>query len=573
MSISQPRREGSGVAPAQAESLRVGGRRLVLSPVAAIAALSVLVLIGYPLEELFRRSLVQGGRLSLGSYRRLAEGSTATALQHTLTVSLAATLIAAALAVLLALLAQRSDLPGRRVLGVLWLLPLLIPPFVDSLAWLQAYARGGLSDRWWGLTAAWLQGREGIIALLALQGYPLAYLLISALLGSQRSAELEEAARSSGAGQWRALRDVTLPLLAPAILAAGLIVFVNAASDFGVPAVLGIPAGYTVVTTLIYQQLSFSAGPGALADAVALSVLLAILATAALLVIARLSRESGGTPTLVRRGAEAGRIRLGVWRWPLALAGWLFLLASIGLPLLGLLLRALNRGFRLSLAPSDWGMEHINAALSQGGLAALGHSLLLAALAGAAIAVGGAILAAASRRRGRILAAINGLTTLPFALPGSVIAVAAILAWQRWLYGTLWIILLAYISRFAIFGVRAAGAAYATMPEELTEAGRSSGAGSWRVALDIQRPLVQPAMLAGFALVFLLAVHELTISSLLYTPGTETVAVKVLDAQQSGDLAVTAALAVIVTGLALLCALPLALSGRVRRLLSIELSG
>lgn len=123
-----------------------------LSPTSAVAALAVLVLAGYPLEELARQSLFGSGGLSLDAYRRLANAETLTALRQTLAVSLAATLTALIIGGALALLLQRSDLPGRRLFAVLALLPLLIPPFAGALAWLDAYDRGGLTFRWWGLT-------------------------------------------------------------------------------------------------------------------------------------------------------------------------------------------------------------------------------------------------------------------------------------------------------------------------------------------------------------------------------------------------------------------------------------
>lgn len=525
---------------------------------------------GYPLIQLVYQSLFTAGRLDLRPYSRLWQGQTGIALEHTFIVSAAATAAAAAFGTAAALLTLRSDLPGRRAIGLLLLLPLLTPPFVQSVSWLRAYARGGLVWHWWGVSAEWLRGPLGVIVLLALEAYPLVYLLAGAQLASQREAELEEAARAAGAGQWRTLLDVTLPRLSPVLLAGILIAFISSASDFGVPAVLAIPAGYTVVTTLIYRQLSFAGPAGALAEVVALSALLALIATGALLAAARLSRADDAGPRTARGGGLA-TLHLGHWRWPVAALLAVGIAGATALPLLALFLQSVAPGFVPVLAPAAWSVDHFRAALDHGGLQALADSAVLAAAAAAVIAAGGWAVASATRRAGPTARAIVGLTALPFALPGSVVAVACLLAWQRWLYGTFVIIFLAYLARFAIFGVRAAGAALAGLPPELTQAARSSGARPWRAALDVERPLVQPAALAGLALVFLLAVHELTISSLLYTPRTVTLAVQVLNAQQAGDVSVTAALAVIVMAVTVAAALPLALSARIRRLLGVDL--
>lgn len=542
------------------------------SPGTLAVALAVLAIAGYPLAELVYQSVFGEGRLDLRPYADLFRGDAATALAHTLAVSVASAMIALVLGTALALLVQRSDLPCKSAFALVLLFPLLTPPFVQAVSWLEAYARGGLTFHWWGISVDWLRGPAGVGALLALQSYPLVYLLVSAQLASQRGVELEEAARTAGAGPWRVLLDVTLPLLRPAVTAAGLVALISAASDFGIPAALGIPAGYNVVTTLIYRRLSLVGGAAALADMIALAALLACVAIVALVIVARLTRSTAPAPTVARREGLSSGLRLGAARWPAlaALAG--FLIVTVVLPLLALFLQSVAAGFVPTLNPAAWTSDHFATALAQGGLQALANSLGLAAAAGAIVALGGAAIAVAGRRSGSAGRLIEGLSAIPFALPGSVVAVAAILAWQRWLYGTLAIILLAYVARFTILGARAAGASLASLPDELGQAARSAGAPAWRMALDIQRPLIQPGLLAGFALVFLLAVHELTISSLLYTPQTETIAVQVLNAQQAGDVPVTAALAVILMAVTLAVALPLVLSGRFRRLVGAELS-
>lgn len=528
----------------------------------------VLGLIGYPLARLGWSSFVGSSGLSLGGWGQLATGQFAIAIIHTVLVSAAATVVAVGLGTAMALLSTRSDLPGRRLFGVLWVAPLLIPAYVTGLAWTGAYFRGGLSDEWFAVSFGWLEGPVGLGLLLALQGSPLAYLLIRSNLSGQRIAELEDAARSAGASSLRALHDVTLPLLRPVIGAAVLLVFVMAASDFGIPAILGIPAGFSMVTTLIYAQLSFAGGQHAIASATALSAFLGALGLAVVLALTRLSRQSEASARNLRSRSTmaAPLVHLGALRWLALSACVAFSALSVGLPLLALVLEALSSGFTMSLSPFNWTASNFASALSGADLASLGRSVGLAAAAALVVSLGGATVAVTARRGRRVTKALAGLTALPFTLPGSVVAVAVLLAWQRWFYGSLAIILLAYLARFAVIGVRAADASLSSMPSELVDAGRAAGARPARVALDVVRPALAPGMLAGFALVFLLCVHELTISSLLYAPSTETFAVQVLNAEQGGDLALTAALAVVVTALTVLVASALFATRRGRQL-------
>jgi iron(III) transport system permease protein len=528
--------------------------------------LVVLAVIGYPLAMLAWSSFTSAHGLSLAAWHLISTNQATTAIVHTVVVAGLATMLAVGVGIAMAILACRSDLPGRRVLGVLWAAPLLIPAYVTGLAWLGAYFRGGLSDQWVGIAWSWLEGPIGLAVLLGLQGCPLAYLLIRSVLSGQRVAELEEAARAAGASSLRTARDVMLPLLRPALVAATLLVFVMAASDFGIPAILGIPAGFSMVTTLIYAQLSFAGGQHAIASATALSSCLGVMGLVVVLALNRLSRPTGAGSRTIRGAAGAPLVTLGWARWVVFALAVAFSVATVGLPLLALVLEALSKGFTMSLSPTQWTAANLTAAVSGANLVALGRSVLLAASAAAVVAIGGGLIAVLARR-GRVMGALSGLATVAFTLPGSVIAVAALLAWQHWFYGTLLIIVLAYLARFAVVGVRSADASLASLPEEQIHAAHVSGASRLRAAMDVVRPALTPGALAGFVLVFLLAVHELTISSLLYAPSTETFAVRVLNAEQGGDLALTAALAVVVTALTALVATVLLSSSRLRQLL------
>lgn len=548
---------------------RPTGRGLDRCKIGALV-LGALVLVGYPLANLLR-SIFGGPSGPAGVRQAIATRPVGVALLHTVAVSASATVLATVLGVAMALLVARSDLPFRRLFAFAWVAPLVIPAYVTGLAWLDAYTRAGLTDELAHLSANWLSGAVGVALLLGLQGAPIAYLVVLAALGSGRTGELEDAARSAGRTPVGVLWDVTLPLVRSAIVGSMLLVFVSSASDFGIPAVLAIPAGFSTVTTLIYSDLSFAGGANAISSAASLSALLGVLAVILVLATNRLARIRSGPG---RGGGQANSARplisLGRLRTPVAMICALFLLATTVLPLLALIVTSVSPAFRLTPWPGDWVGAAYAAALSGDNIAALGRSVLLAGSAAVIVAIGGAAVALLLRRNGRLANASATLLALPFALPGSVVAVAVLIAWQRWLYGSLLIILLAYVARFAVIGIRTSVATLGGLSDDLVEAARVSGATARHAMLDVIRPAMSPGIVTSFAIVFLFGIHELTMSSLLYGPSTKTFAVQVLAAEEAGELALTAALAVLVTAITVLVAGAALLVRSSRRIVATE---
>ena len=525
---------------------RAAGRQPDRLKIGALIA-GALVLVGYPLLDLLRSALSGPGG-PLGAWRAIAAHPVATALTHTVVVSACATAIASGLGVAMALLVARSDLPFRRWFAGAWVAPLIVPAYVTGVAWLDAYTSAGLSDHVAHLAANWLGGPVGVVLLLGLQGAPLAYLLVLAALRSAHIGSLEEAARSAGRSPFGVLVDVTLPLVKSAIFGGILLVFVSSASDFGIPAVLAIPAGFSTVTTLIYSDLSFAGGPNAISSAGALSGLLGVVAIVLLIATSRAARPRGdGGATRSRGGTARPLIALGRLRPFAAVGCLLFVVVTTIVPLAALFLTSVSPAFVLVISPAHWVASAYAAALSGENVAALGRSALLAASAGAVVALGGAFVALLIRRSSRLTSAAAALLSLPFALPGSVVAIAVLIAWQRWLYGTLLIILLDYVARFAVIGVRTSVGTLGALSEDLIAAARVSGASTRRATRDVVFPALMPGIVTSFAITFLFGIHELTMSSLLAGPSTRTFAVEVLAAEEAGEVALTAALAIVVT--------------------------
>ena len=504
------------------------------------------MLVAYPLGRLLAEAV--GG----GEHAARAIADSGTAVVHTLWVSMLAAGIALVLGAGFALAVERGALPGRGWLRLGFLLPILIPPFIGAFGWTQAYGRAGLLDQLVHVSWSGLFGAGGVVALLAVHATPLTYLAAAGALAGRGAEDLEGAARACGAGTPSVVWTITLPLLRPALVAGAALAFIASAGDFGIPAVVGLPVRFSTVTTEIYRQLSFSASGSSFASGVALAAVLALLAAIFLSGLGRFNVSAAVS--------AAGRRQAGGGRWSresavLLALGWGWVMAVSGLPLVALVLVAVTRAYGLTPVPSNWSTVHFIAALSRDGAEALLRSAGLAATAATAIVVLGIVAAFAGRRgaAGRIM---EGAVALPYALPGSALAIAIILAFGRWLYGTLGIIFLAYVARFWALGHQPIRGALAQVGTEPAQAALVSGAGRLRSLATGVWPAIAPATGLAWLLVFLTALHELTVSSLLYAPATQTMAVVVLSAAQEGDVARTAALAVLLTAIVLGAAVP-----------------
>jgi iron(III) transport system permease protein len=522
-----------------------GAAAAALVAVAAVAGLVVV-----PLLRL-GRVVSENGGASVG--RVLRQPGVATAAAHSLLLACAVPLLAVPLGTAMALLLRRP-VPGRTALRLLVVLPLVIPQLVLGYSWTQAYGRAGFTDQLVGIRWDGLHGPAGIVAVLVVDAVPLCYLLSCVGLATRAQPQLERAAHASGAGSWTALRSVTLPLLAPVLAAEAALTFVATLESFAVPQVLGAPSGFATLTTRIYSDLALAASPGAFLDSVTLALGLVVVAAVILLpadlvlgprLRAERTRQSAGPAT-------AGRLSGGTLAGVAGLAGYAVL--SVGLPTLALLGASVTRAIGVRATPSNWTLDNFRAALDSATAGALWNSLRLAALAATLLTVLGILVAVLERRRGaRLLATV---TTLAFAVPGSTLAVGLLIAYGRWFGAGLGLILLAYLAKFWALAHRTLSGAADRLPHGEWQAARVSGATPAHAARSVWLPAMAPALAGAWALVFVSALHEVTMSSLLYSYGNQTLAVAVLDSQQLGDVRVTAALCVLLTGVLLAALVP-----------------
>jgi iron(III) transport system permease protein len=522
---------------------------------AALLLLLLLWLVLYPLALVLVEGLRGPQGWTLVHVREFVSRPTELrALWGSLWISLASVLLAALIGIPLALLLGRYDLPGGRVLGGLVALPAVLPPLVGVVAFLFLYGETGFIP----LLLMWLLGLEeppwrlqgpgAILLVHAYSMYVYFYLLVRAALVSLDASQLEAAA-SLGAGRWRTLRQVVIPHLRPALAGAALLTFMTALGSFSAPYVFG--GGFRVMPTQIVATRLNGEDQLAMVQTASLTA----LALLALLLFRGDPREQTGGG---RKGTGPARIAI---RRPLArlltgVAGW-GLAALLLLPHLTLVL--------VSFVPvGTWTTEPLPPAYTLENYAALVldpvrlrplvNSIWLAAVATVAaviIALSGALLGA--RRSGAARRAIEGLLALPWAVPGTVFAIALAttfsvskpLAGRFVLVGTLWILPLAYLVRNLPIASRAISAGVRALDPSLDEAAASLGAGRRRTLLRVTLPLLRPALLAGASLAFVTAFGDFVTSIMLYTYDTRPISLEILSSLRQADVGVAAAYGVV----------------------------
>lgn len=530
------------------------GRGLPGSLVSTSAVLLIVALLSLlPMVRLVFAAVAPGGELDFGAFAdRLAKPASLRAMWHTLDTAFFGAVLAILLGGPFAVAVALTDLPGRKALGFLLLLPLMIAPQVTALSWLHLFGPSSTLLNAFGLapppgTPNPMLGRGGIILLYGVQHAPIVFVTLRAGL-ARVPRDLVEAARASGAAPLRALATIVLPLLQPYLAAGAALAFVAGIGNFGIPALLGMPVNYLTLTTLIYQQMS-SFGPGVLPQMASLSVLIGLLALAGvaaqvLVLRERTARFAGGTPL---------RFALGRWRAPLAAIAWLVIGFILVLPALALVTTALVPAFGVDLTFETVTLSNFTEVLTRQAstMRAFRNSALLAGSAALILAFGAIPMAIAMGRFGnRPRRLLEGAMELPYALPGIVLAIACILLFLRplpligSLYATAWIILVAYLMRFLTLAMKPVATAVRQIPRDLDEAAAVSGAGPAMRMATITAPLAAPAALAGGLLVFMSAFNELTVSALLWSSGNETLGVVLFSLEEAGLGTHAAAIAV-----------------------------
>lgn len=492
----------------------------------------------------------------------MQRSSTWTATWHSLYTGVLATLLSLVLGGVFAVLVVLSDIRGKAALVFAFMLPMMIPPQVTALSWLQLFGPASPLLNTLGLAPPLgspqpLYSAEGIALLMGVQHAPLVFLTLRAQL-LQLPASLFEAAQINGASTRQLTLTMILPLMRGGLISAAVLAFVSALGNFGIPAMLGIPVSYYVLPTLIYQQMA-GFGNDVLASVAALAILIGVLALAGVVWQHRLLKRSRFA--LLGLGEKPPQFTLKRRRLVVEIALWSMLAVILFAPLVALLVSSLvpALGVKLTTETATLAAYAEMFGRQSATLRAFANSLTLAVATGVILMVLSVLTAYLTATRQRLQGLVTAAVDLPYALPGIVLSIACILLFVKplpiinvTLYGTLGIILVAYLMRFFAVALKPTLAAFAQLDMHLEQAAQLAGATPLQRLRDIVLPLVLPAVAAGGILVFLIAVNELTVSALLWSAGNETVGVMIFNLDEGGDSVLAAAVSVIVVAMVLL---------------------
>jgi iron(III) transport system permease protein len=517
------------------------------------AILCLIILVVLPLLSLLLGSVRGEQGLSLDQFGEVFSGRLyRQALFNSLILGAWTGLFSLVIGVVLAWAVSRSDVPGKTLIQITVSLSYLSPPFLTAIAFVYLFSpNAGILNVLVRDVAGlpWLTfnifSMTGLVLVTVLHTFPFVYLLASSALQSV-DASYEEAAQILGASKLRTAFSITAPLVAPAILSGTLLAFVNAIALFGSQAIIGLPGRIVTLPTRIYALFDYPPEYG-LASALSL-VFIVITVVALYLQRAFLARRS--FVTLAGKGARPQLISLGPARWILFGFAVIAFLVAIVAPYSTLIAVSFSKSWGLAfwkgLTLDNYKFILFEYNVTQ---RAILNSLLLATIAATLAVLLGALIGwidLRTRLPGRKL--LDYAALIPLGLPGIVVAVALIQFWLKMplaLYGTLMILLLAYVGRYIPLGVRAANTSLRQIDPSLEESAQILGA-SWATTMrEITLPLIRPGLFAGWLLVFVPVIQELSASILLFSSSSITLAVAVYNLYETGAVERVGALSII----------------------------
>ncbi len=522
-----------------------------------VALIAVVIL---PVFMIIYYTFWDGSKIDFEMFRSvLFQKENLRAMKNTLIIAVFATLFATLVGVFFAWLLGRSDIPMKGFMKFLFSIPFMIPPFLAAMSWDMMFSgRGGYVNKMlmslFNLANAPLNINSitGIIIIEVVYYFPFVYMQVVSAL-ERMDPTLEESARIAGANQMYVIRKITLPLTVPAISSGVLLVLITSLSNYGIPSMVGYSKGIFTLPTMIVELMNRSGGSFiGIRQAAALSIVLVIVVAIALVIQRRLLTH-GRYDIIKGKSMRPMLIKLRGAKIPLLVFSLFFLTLIVIAPIVMILLVSFNRAYGLPFTMENFTVMHYVNVFTKNAMVkdSVKNSLFLAFSAGAICLVLGTMLAyviyKVKPKGGTIL---EMLAVLPYSLPGTVMSIGCILAWSGAffgisLYNTIWIILVAYIARYLSYVLKSSSAALQQVHPSLEEAARSCGASHYEALKDVTLPLIKPAMLSGFFLVFLPCMLELTTSILLYGPKSRTLGVAIYQLRINGQINQAAALSVI----------------------------
>lgn len=549
--------------------LRISGPTLLLIGAGALVGYLTLLPLFFLIYGSFQTPTVGGvaGTFTLDNFvKAYLDRSTVPVLVNSVAFSAGTTVVAFVIGTALAWITERTNAPLRRFFAAMSLIPLIIPGILFTVSWIFLLSpRIGLINLWLrdllGLAALPFNvySLAGMIWVEGLHWSPVVYLMMSAAFRSMDPA-LEESALTSGATLGATFYHVTLRLNAPMILSVFLLLFLRGLETFEVPAIIGLPAGIHVFTSRIYTAIKSYPSDFGLASAY--STLLLVLTSIGIAVYTRVTREATRFATVTGKGFRPRVIDLGPWRYPAAAVMAAYLAVMVVLPVFVLLwnsllpfyvkpsLAALSR-LTLENYPFVFKLPKTTRAITNSIALSVASATIIMLLTSVV-----AWVVVRTRVRGRWL--LDHLASAPLIFPSVVMGVALIWVYLTLpipIYGTIWILLVAYVTRFLPYGLRACSSGLVAIHRELEEAAAISGAPWGRAFASIVLPLLRPALLAGWIYVVIVSIRELGSSIFLWGPGAEVLSVIIFDFWQTGHFQELCALGVMLVAALLVLAL------------------
>ena len=488
----------------------------------------------------------------------LANPNVHDALLNSLIACTGGTAVAVGIGLSFSWIVVRTNTPAKRFIAAVSLLPLFVPPLVAGVAWsILGSPKTGLINtmfKWMGLDLRIdVYSMTGLIAVFGMYYAPYVYMFTASALRNM-DPSLEEAAEISGASAMRTLFTITFPLIAPAIISGMLLSFIVMLGIYGIPAVLGAPANLNVLTTYIFKLTNWS--PPLYSTAAAVAIILMVV-TGALVLLQQRVVAGKSYITVAGKSFRPRSLDLGPWRWFTLGLAVVYLLIVVVLPTFSLIVAAFRRFLFIPTAASLFDMrqyslihfyEIFDNSLTMKSIWNTMEVGLITAFTGGVLAFAIGYTVYRSNVPGR--RGIDLISTLPVAIPGLVVGVAYLWAWiglPGGLYGTIWILALAFVARFMPDTVKALSTSFLQIHKELEEAAWVCGKGLLGTIRTIVLPLARPGTVAAMTLLFILAIRELGSSLFLYTSNTMVMAVLLLDYYEGGNTGKTAAFSLVQT--------------------------
>jgi iron(III) transport system permease protein len=531
-------------------------RRQIVMPLVVLVCGALVI---YPIAFLINESLNVGDpstfppeQYGFDNFTNLTDDYRA--LANTLLVSCIATVLAVIFGFLQAWILTRTNIPGRQRLERLMELPYYMTPLIGALAWgvLLGPKTGLVNQAWRSLGAPGdlfnIYSAYGIAWVMALFEGTVAFVMISAAMKSM-DPSLEESSRVLGAGKLRTALRITLPLVAPGVLSATIFVFAEMLGSFAAAFVLGIPGRFYVVTTEIWQAtLSFPPDYGR-AAAMGLSLFGVMLIT---LTIARFVLKHGTYTTITGKAFRPREMDVGAMRWPLLAIAWGYIVVAVILPLGALLLTSFERFATVILPQMHFTLANYETALQMG---SVGPAFVNSLILGVSVSTIGVVVIGVlawiiyrSRMPGR--GAAEYVIMFPQAVPRLVFGLGLLWAWINMpipLYGTLWLLGIAYFTVFLPLGLRTIASVVLQVDPSLEECARVCGAGWVYQMRTVTMPLLRPGLVAAWLLIFIASVRELGVSIFLMGPNSKVIAPAIVNSWLSSSSELSAAMALIQT--------------------------